>query len=116
MLQPMGACRELVEDYFRPHLEQLLEILDEMLPRDWPVPARHKLAFGVVGQCLFYRFQDEVIRMLVSEEELRGNYSPQQLADHITDVTLAALGRQPLFSAYDNTRRVAKPRAVSGKR
>jgi AcrR family transcriptional regulator len=122
MLQPMGACRELVEDYFRPHLEQLLEILDEMVPPDWPAPARHQLAFSIVGQCLFYRFHDEVIRMLVSEEEFGGNFSPGQLADHITDVTLAALGRRPLFPNYDRAQPanrmpgVGTTRAVLGKR
>ena len=97
MLQPTGACREFVEDFVRPHFEQLLSILDEMVPPDTPMHRRHQLGFSIIGQCVFYRFHESVARMLLGDEEMREHFSPEVLADHITSVALAFLGREPLF-------------------
>lgn len=97
ILQPSAACRELVESYFRPHLEVLLGILDEMLPASAPEHRRAQLAFSLVGQCLYYRVAGEIVNMLVPEEQRQRWFSPPQLADHIAQVMLAALGRtEPL--------------------
>lgn len=101
ILQPTGACRELIEGYIRPHFELLLRILDELVPPSTPLHKRHQLGFSVIGQCMFYRFNDPVIRILIQDEELETQFRTPQLADHITDVVLAALGRAPLFGGPD---------------
>lgn len=100
-MQPTGACLEIVEDYIRPHFQILLGILDEMLPAATPAHRRDQLAFSVVGQCMFYKMNDPVIAMLVPEDQLREFFLPEALSDHIADVTLAALGRQQLFTEDD---------------
>ena len=94
VVQPTAACRALVEDYFRPLFELLLAILDEMVPADTPTPKRQQLALSIVGQCLFYRFHKEVIKLMISEEELAAHFAPGQLAEHIAEVSLAMLERK----------------------
>lgn len=96
-LQPTGACQEIVEEYIRPHFQILLGILDEMVPSEMPEYQRHQLAFSVIGQCMFYKMNDPVIAMLVPEDQLRQHFDPRALSDHITDVTLAALGKGTFF-------------------
>ncbi len=99
MLRPSGACREMVEDSIRPHFEQLLAILDDLVPPSLPLPRRHQLGFSIIGQCIFYRFHGEVIDLLVPEDERQSHFSPRQLGDHIADVALATLGRSTVFAA-----------------
>ena len=92
VLQPTGACRELVKDFIRPHFELLLSILNEMLPAAVPAEQRHLIGFSIIGQCLHHRVAATVVRMLVGEEEY-STYTPQRLAEHIAQFSLAALGR-----------------------
>jgi len=99
ILSPTSACRELVEDYFRPHLRLLLEILGEMVPEAMPEHRRKKLAFSIVGQCLFYRFNQRIMHLLLLPSELAEHFEPDALADHIADFSLAALGRNESFVA-----------------
>jgi TetR/AcrR family transcriptional regulator, regulator of cefoperazone and chloramphenicol sensitivity len=98
VLQPSQACREMVEDYIRPEFQLLLSILDEILPADVPLVRRHQLAFSVVGQCMFYKIGGQVARMLVSDEEFEKDFTLENLANHIADVCLAALGVRQNFS------------------
>jgi hypothetical protein len=95
VLQPTSACRELAEEYFRPHFELLLRIVGEAVPPDTPEHVRRKIAFSVIGQCLHYRMAGGVIEMLVPADELAGRYTVDQLADHIAAFSLAALGLAP---------------------
>ena len=96
LMDPSDACRELAQDYFRPHFESLLKILNEMAPPSLPDYRRHQLAFSVYGQCLFYKFHLPVVGMLLSKNEIDDFFQPAQIADHVADVMAAALGRQPL--------------------
>jgi hypothetical protein len=75
--------------------EPLLEIIGDMLPERVPRHVRQKIAFSIVGQCLYYRVADQVIASLVSEEERLEHYQPQQLADHIGHFCLSAFGVLP---------------------
>lgn len=92
-LNPSGACQEVVDQHFRPEFELLLGILDELLPEPVSLPLRQRLAFSVVGQCLFYRVAREAIAVLIPEEDREAHFSLDVLADHITGVTLGAVGR-----------------------
>lgn len=103
MSRPDTACQALVSDYIRPEFRLLLGILDELVPAEMPPLRRYLVAFSIVGQCLHYRVGGQVIRLLVPEEEHR-RFTPDFLAGHITELTLAALGVLPTL---DNT-------AVSG--
>jgi AcrR family transcriptional regulator len=99
LLSPTSACREMVESYIRPHFELLLSILTELVPPETPEHRRHQLAFSTVGQCIFYRFHAPVISLLISPAELDAHYTPGQLAEHIADLVLAALRREPISLA-----------------
>ncbi|HID76889.1 MAG TPA: DUF1956 domain-containing protein [Planctomycetaceae bacterium] len=98
MLHPSFACRELVQLYIRARFGQLLEVLAEILPADVPVHKRHQIAFSVVGQALHYHVASAVVEVLVGPEERATHYGPEELADHIADFTLAALGLAPPVS------------------
>ena len=95
VMQPTSACRELVEEYIRPHFELLQQIVGEAVPPDAPLHTRRQIAFSVIGQCLHYRMAENVIEMLVPAEELASRYTTDLLADHIAAFSLAALGLAP---------------------
>ncbi|HID22429.1 MAG TPA: DUF1956 domain-containing protein, partial [Planctomycetaceae bacterium] len=95
ILQPTGACQQLVERHFRARLDQLLGILDEILPAETPLHRRQQVAFSIVGQALYYRVAGGVVEFLVDEEERQAHYHVDQLAEHIGEFTLAALGLRP---------------------
>lgn len=92
VLQPTSACEELVRDYFRPHFDLLLAILDEVLPADTPLYKRHQIGFSIIGQCVYFRVSGQVVGLIVGEEELANHYTVDQLARHVTSFTLSALG------------------------
>lgn len=95
VLQPTSACKELVQEYFRPHFNLLLAILDEVLPEGTPQHRRHQIGFSIVGQIVHYRLAGDVVGMLVGEDELNEHFTIEQLADHVADFSLAALGLEP---------------------
>lgn len=98
ILRPTEACRELVQVYFRRRFDQLLEILDEILPADVPPERRHQIGFSIVSQGLHYHVAGEIVTLLVGEEERARHYQIDQLAEHITQFTSAALGLIPPLS------------------
>jgi len=89
---PTAACRELVEGYFRMRFNVLQTILDEILPKETPVHQRHKIGFSVIGQCVHFSMGAHVVGIIVGEDEWTEHYQPEQVAQHITQVCLAALG------------------------
>jgi AcrR family transcriptional regulator len=92
ILKPSQACREIVQECFRPEFERLCAIVAEMLPETTPDHRVHQFAFGVVGQCLYYRTSLDVVELLVGADEVREHYRIAELAAHISEFTLAALG------------------------
>ncbi|MFM8414697.1 MAG: TetR/AcrR family transcriptional regulator [Planctomycetota bacterium] len=92
VLQPTEACRELVEDYFRPHFELLVSILDEVACGRLDGPDLRRVALSVIGQCFLYRVAGDVVGMLVPPGEIESLHTPPQIADHVARFTLAALG------------------------
>ena len=110
LAQPTGACEEVVRSFIREQFALLQTIFGELVPDGLPELRRHLITFGIVGQCLHYRIAQPVIRLLVPPEEF-ATYQVRLLADHITDWTLAALGRRPTLTAQ-----VAQQRAESASR
>lgn len=90
--RPTDAFREMVEQYFRPLFDQLLEILGSIFPADAPGPVRQQLAFSVVGQCLYHSIGRETVRSMVPAEVCAEHFNIDALARFITGVTLAAAG------------------------
>ena len=97
VLQPTEACQELVEEHFRPRFEYLEGLLDNWLPPEVPTYRRRQIALSVIGQCVHYRMAGEVIALLTPEEDRRQYHSLDQLAFHITALTLASLQGQPIW-------------------
>ncbi len=91
VLNPTHACRTLVHDYFRPHFEMLMGILQAMLPETTPAHVIRMIGFSIVGQCVYYRVAGEVVTLLTPENELREHFTREQIADHITRMCLAAI-------------------------
>lgn len=93
VLQPTEACRKLVEEYFRPFLEMLMSIIDEILCTRLPEHQRLQLAFSIVGQCMYYRFARDVATMVIEEKGFDDDFDIEQLTHHITEFSLGALYR-----------------------
>ena len=94
MMHPTGAHQHVVETLIRPHLDMLLSILRELAPEETPSYRLHQLAFSVIGQCMFYKFNRHVLETLISAPEREEHFTPECLAKHICNVMLATLGRQ----------------------
>ena len=95
VMSPTGACQTLVEEYIRPHLELLLEILDKMLPAEITETRRLKIAFSIIGQCQFYRVSGGIVSLLMHDDQLQRHFSVHELAEHIADTCLASLAQLP---------------------
>lgn len=98
VLQPTEACRELVEDYFRPHFQLLVSILAELAAGRLDEARLRRLAVSLMGQCFVYRAAGDVVAMLVPSSEVSTLHTPRELAEHVTCLTLAALGAGPPLS------------------
>jgi len=90
MLEPSGACTELVRDFIRPNFQILLTLLDELLPPEVDEETRWLIGFGVAGQCLYFRMSAPVVRLLVAPDRYE-HYQVDYLTDHITRSTLATI-------------------------
>jgi AcrR family transcriptional regulator len=90
MVQPTGACVEVVREYIRPMADVLVGILNDMLPADVPQVRRYLLGFSVVAQCLFYRTHRPVAALLMGEDEFN-RLDAATLSGHVTAVSLAAI-------------------------
>jgi TetR/AcrR family transcriptional regulator, regulator of cefoperazone and chloramphenicol sensitivity len=95
ILNPTAAGRKMLREHFQKGFRQLQEILDEVLPADMPAHKRHQIALSIVGQCVYYRGAGKIIPLLIGEAELKRHFGIDQLAEHISEVSLAALGLGP---------------------
>ena len=91
VLFPTDACRDLVEEYFRPFMNVLLGIIDEFAGQDLPPAQRYQLGFSIVGQVLFYRFTSHSLQMMVDPGELERHFQLEDLAEHIVRFALSGL-------------------------
>lgn len=101
VLHPTAACRAMGEEYFRPHFELLLGILNQLLPADTPSHKRRQIGFSIVGQCVHYRLAGAVVEMLTPDDE-REHFEIDRLAEHIADFTLASIAQTCQTSDADN--------------
>lgn len=92
IMEPTGACEEMVQDSFKPVFGQLCEILKEFLPAETEPHRVHKLGFSVISQLVFYKMHSRLTPMIVGESEVAEHFQPDAIAEHVTSVMLAALG------------------------
>jgi hypothetical protein len=95
IMNPSPECRELLREHFRAGFDQLQKILDEILPADTPPHKRHQIGFSIIGQCVYHRAARKIIPLVVGEESFEAHYGIERLAEHISQVSLAALGLAP---------------------
>jgi TetR/AcrR family transcriptional regulator, regulator of cefoperazone and chloramphenicol sensitivity len=90
LARPTEACEAVVEDYIRPMADQLRVIIRDLTPhltddQRWPI------GFSIVGQVLFYYVHQPIIRLLIGPIAFEA-LSVDELAEHVTRFSLAALG------------------------
>jgi AcrR family transcriptional regulator len=90
MVEPTEAMGALVENSFRPQFELLISIIRGLLGNGPNPEKEHLCARSIVGQCIFYRHGRAVIDRLDPAQRY-GTEEVRQLADHVTDFSLAAL-------------------------
>lgn len=96
MHRPTEAFQELIEQYFRPNFVQLCQIIERMLPPGTPLPECQRLAFSVVGQCLYYRVGRETVRAMIPSQVRNEYFSIDSLVEHIASLTESAARRTVL--------------------
>lgn len=94
LARPTEACAAVVEDYIRPMANTLRGILRDLLPDGMSEEQRWMIGFSIVGQILFYYVHQPVIRLLIGHAGIE-TFPLDQLADHVTRFTLAAIGAGP---------------------
>lgn len=94
LARPTEACAAVVEDYIRPMADKLRGILRDLLPEHLTEQQRWMIGFSIVGQILFYYVHQPIIRLLIGPTGVEP-MPLDQLADHVTRFTLAAIGAAP---------------------
>jgi hypothetical protein len=97
MQRPTAAFTEMIQQSFRPYFDQLCQILTTISHVNIAPIALHRLAFSVVGQCLYYRVGNQTIKALIQTDEISEHFNISSLTEHITRVTLAAAKSDPIF-------------------
>ncbi|MFC1597611.1 CerR family C-terminal domain-containing protein, partial [Planctomycetota bacterium] len=55
----------------------------------------HQIGMSIIGQCVHYRSSRKIMPLIIAEEEIETHYGIEQLTEHISQVSLAALGLGP---------------------
>lgn len=86
---PTGALQIGMKFVILPHWKRLNSILEKLLPEGIDEVSQHLLAFSVIGQINSYRFNEPIMKFVISKTEY-DRISAKRVAEHITRVTLAA--------------------------
>lgn len=113
LAKPTPAMNVVVNEAIRPLYSRMCQLLGRMLR----LPPEHEktrlCAHSIIGQILFYAFARPVISRLAPEMKMSATQL-DQLADHITEFSLAYL-RQPNRNVEPAKRRTSKTK-VDGKK
>lgn len=90
MSQPTAAAQEIVREFIQPMAFGLRAIVREVLP-NIPESQGLMVGFSIIGQVLFYRQNRPVAELIFGKEPVDA-LSTDDIADHVTRFTLAALG------------------------
>ncbi len=95
VLSPTAACLTLIDDYFRPQMDFLVDLLGRLLPQGVSMARRRKVALSIVGQCMFYRVAAETVKLMVPDEEQHEHFSIEQIASHISELVMSGIQNCP---------------------
>ena len=90
MIEPTHALDQVVEEKIRPQTDQLRLIVREAFGRAADEQVVRKCGYSIVGQCLFYCHCRPVLCRVFPDMKF-GAAEIEQLADHITEFSLAAI-------------------------
>ncbi len=90
-LSPGEACKEIVEEYFRPYFGMLLSIIDRLTGSSMPDHMRIQAGFSLIGQCLHYRVAGPITSMFVDQAKWDEHFDTETLAHHIATFTLGGV-------------------------
>src|ERR1041384_1373603 len=91
MCDPSEALPVIVEEFIAPMLGEMREIAARVEPR-LDAESVERCVFSIIGQALFYRFTLPALRML-DGLPTRSRAVTRELADHITEFSLAGMER-----------------------
>ncbi len=90
MSQPTAAAKEIVREFIQPMAFGLRSIVREMLPHESESQVL-MVGFSIIGQVLFYRQNRPVAELIFGKEPVDA-LSTDDIANHVTRFSLAALG------------------------
>jgi hypothetical protein len=88
---PSRACEEIMQESISPFMEQLFSIIRRLVPGDVPDHTIRQLALSIISQCAYYRLQERVVAMLVPEDQLEREFTPELIAEHVTKFSIAGI-------------------------
>jgi AcrR family transcriptional regulator len=95
MIEPTAALDVLVEERIRPMSNELWKVIAEILGCPVHDERVRLCGFSVVSQCLFYKHCHPVVCRLFPKLKKLDAAGIEQLADHITQFSLAAMKNLP---------------------
>jgi hypothetical protein len=81
----------LFEDFFRPMFTRLTGIVREFVGETPSEADVHRLGYSILGQCLFYRVGEHIVRKMHRPEALSREFSSDRVADHVFEFSRSAL-------------------------
>lgn len=90
---PTAAAKEVVRDYIQPMAFRLRAIVEGLLPGASESRVL-MVGFSIIGQVLYYRQNRPISELIFSKDHIDA-LSTDEVADHVTHFTLAALGHAP---------------------
>lgn len=90
MIEPTVVFDKIIDRMIRPSFLFLRDLVKEILGENLPEEKVKRCSLSIVGQCLYYRFANPVVRQLLPEQQY-DEKGLEELADHITEFSLAAL-------------------------
>ena len=90
MMEPTRAFNSIIDKMIRPSFLFLRELVQEMLGHEVSTEKVGKCTLSIVGQCLYYRFANPVVRRILPEQKF-DEKGLEEIANHIMEFSLAAL-------------------------
>jgi len=94
MIEPTAALDSLVAEKIRPMSEQIQSIVAEILGSHADEDRVRQCSWSVMSQCVFYKHCGALLTRLFPEQRFDAS-AIKQLADHITEFSLAAMKNLP---------------------
>jgi len=100
VFQPSEASKNLIEKYFQPDFQFLLEIIDQLSREKLPLARKQQMAISIVGQCMIYRTSANLISKMIPNRDTP-DFELESLTDHITQFSLAGIRSVPVPAVVD---------------